>query len=357
MARVPLITLRLPHHHAGLDRPKRDDALPACATLCCQLFRLSDDRHDALERVLLTARGALQPARQRRGAHGAAVATAWARNRDQCHAPRFPQRNSEILFSCRVTCHNDRSRGSERDSNAILQYTARQEAAEASRGLRPVVESLYLVRPIDRPTDHLNARSYFLFRRQPVPGQYGLLQCGAISRHALSVIQRRRLPGVDIDFVGVAHKRPQSSVASRARCVETTWLALPVCTLATSTRELLREGNKHRQTGQRSRPLFSVLPPRESTPISVRLGHRFSALRAEPHRCVPMCGVQDGSLAYRSARNGIRRSGPEAIAGPNAHISCHSRTPDRPVRHPQLMPCAHSSHKAAGIQAAPLCGP
>ena len=66
--------------------------------------------------------------------------------------------------------------------------------------------------------------------------------------------------------------------------------------------------------------------------------------------------VQDGSLAYYSARNGIRRSGPEAIAGPNAHISCHSRTPDRPRRHPQLMPCAHSSHKGAGIQAAPIVG-
>jgi hypothetical protein len=97
------------------------------------------------------------------------------------------------------------------------------------------------------------------------------------------------------------------------------------------------------------------LPPRGSTPISVKLAHRFSPRRAEPHRCVPRRGVQGGSLAYRSARNGIRRSGAEAIAGPNAHIPYHSRTPDRPARHPQLMPCAHSSRMAAGIQPAPIC--
>src|ERR1700683_3073231 len=87
------------------------------------------------------------------------------------------------------------------------------ESGGASRGLWSVVESLDLVRPIDWPTDHLDGRSYLLFRRQLEPRQHGLFQCEVISRYALSIIQRRRLPCVDIDFVGVAHKPPQSCLS------------------------------------------------------------------------------------------------------------------------------------------------
>jgi hypothetical protein len=71
-------------------------------------------------------------------------------------------------------------------------------AGGASRGLWSVVESFYLVRAIDWPTDYLNARSYLLFRRQPVPGQYGLLQCGAISRYALSKPKAKQAPRLRI---------------------------------------------------------------------------------------------------------------------------------------------------------------
>src|SRR5580658_7488431 len=45
------------------------------------------------------------------------------------------------------------------------------ESGGASRGLWSVVESLDLVRPIDWPTDHLDGRSYLLFRRQLEPRQ------------------------------------------------------------------------------------------------------------------------------------------------------------------------------------------
>jgi len=84
-----------------------------------------------------------------------------------------------------------------------------------SRELRFVVEPLNLVRPIDRAADHLNGGSYFLFRRQQVPSQHSLLQCGAISQNARTIVQGRRLPGIDIDFVIVAHQRAHSSSASR----------------------------------------------------------------------------------------------------------------------------------------------
>ena len=61
-------------------------------------------------------------------------------------------------------------------------------SGEASRELRFVVEPLNLVCPIDRTADHLNGRSYLLFRRQPLPRQHGLLQCGAISQNARTVV-------------------------------------------------------------------------------------------------------------------------------------------------------------------------
>ena len=62
--------------------------------------------------------------------------------------------------------------------------------------------------PIDRSADHLNGRSYFLLRRQPVPGQNSFLQRGAISLPAGSVIEGRGLPGIDINSVIVAHPTP-----------------------------------------------------------------------------------------------------------------------------------------------------
>ena len=64
--------------------------------------------------------------------------------------------------------------------------------------------------PYNLSADHLNGRSYLLLRRQPVPGQNGFLQCGAISLYASSIVEGRGLPGIDIDFVVVAHQPSQS---------------------------------------------------------------------------------------------------------------------------------------------------
>jgi hypothetical protein len=61
-------------------------------------------------------------------------------------------------------------------------------SGEALRELRSVVEPLNLVRPIDWTADHLNGCSYLLFRGQPVPRQHGLLQCGAISQNARTIV-------------------------------------------------------------------------------------------------------------------------------------------------------------------------
>ena len=57
-----------------------------------------------------------------------------------------------------------------------------------------------------RSADHIHGSSYFLLRRQSAPSQHSLLQCGAISQNARSIVQCRRLPGIDIDFVVLAHQ-------------------------------------------------------------------------------------------------------------------------------------------------------
>src|ERR1700675_1227334 len=75
----------------------------------------------------------------------------------------------------------------------------------ASRWLRSVMEPLNLLYSIDRTADHLDGRSYLLLRRQPLPDQDSFLQGGAIGLSASSVVQCRRPPSIDIDFVIVAH--------------------------------------------------------------------------------------------------------------------------------------------------------
>jgi hypothetical protein len=81
-----------------------------------------------------------------------------------------------------------------------------------SRRFLLVVETVNLMCPKDRSTDHLNARSYLLLRCQPMPGRNGFLQCGAISLNAGSIVEGRGLPRVNIDFVIVARRQRQRPV-------------------------------------------------------------------------------------------------------------------------------------------------
>ena len=78
-----------------------------------------------------------------------------------------------------------------------------------SRRFLLVVESVILMCPIDRSADQLNGCSYLLLGRQPMPRRNGFLQCGAISLSASSVVEGRGLPGVNIDFVVIAHRQRQ----------------------------------------------------------------------------------------------------------------------------------------------------
>ena len=63
--------------------------------------------------------------------------------------------------------------------------------AARSRGLRSVVEPPNLVRVIDAAANYLNGGSYLLCSRQAIPGRHSLLQRGAISQNALSIVYGR----------------------------------------------------------------------------------------------------------------------------------------------------------------------
>ena len=65
------------------------------------------------------------------------------------------------------------------------------------------MEKYNLSRGIDRPTKYLNRRPLSLLRPQPMPCHHRLLQRVAINQLASTVIQRRGLRGIDIDFVVV----------------------------------------------------------------------------------------------------------------------------------------------------------
>jgi hypothetical protein len=71
----------------------------------------------------------------------------------------------------------------------------------ASHRLRALMQAVDLVRRIHRSADHLNGRSYLLLRRQPLPCRHCLAQGTTISLNTGPIVQRRRLCGIDIDFV------------------------------------------------------------------------------------------------------------------------------------------------------------